>query len=55
MLTQREQRNAAKEFAKRWEGVGYEKGDSARFWMSLLDEVYGVDRPAEYIRFLRIK
>lgn len=51
MITQREQRKAAKEFAKRWEGVGYEKGDSARFWMSLLNEVYGVERPAEYIRF----
>ena len=51
MLTQREQRKAAKEFAEKWEGVGYEKGDSARFWMSLLNEVYGVERPAEYIRF----
>ncbi len=51
MLTQREQRKSAKEFANRWEGVGYEKGDSARFWMSLLNEVYGVERPAEYIRF----
>ena len=27
------------------------KGDSTRFWMSLLNEVYGVERPAEYIRF----
>lgn len=51
VITQREQRNAAKEFAKRWEGLGYEKGDSARFWMSLLNEVYGVEKPAEYIRF----
>lgn len=51
MLTQKEQRKAAKEFAIRWEGIGYEKGDSARFWMSLLNEVYGVERPAEYIRF----
>ncbi|WP_077074450.1 DNA methyltransferase [Aedoeadaptatus urinae] len=51
MLTQREQRQAAKEFAIRWEGIGYEKGDSARFWLSLLNEVYGVERPAEYIRF----
>lgn len=51
MLTQREQRKAAKEFSKRWEGIGYEKGDSARFWLSLLNEVYGVDHPTEYIRF----
>ena len=51
MLTQREQRKAAKEFSKRWEGIGYEKGDSARFWLSLLNEVYGLEHPAEYIRF----
>lgn len=51
MLTQREQRKAAKEFAKKWEGIGYEKGDSARFWLSLLNEVYGVEHPAEFIRF----
>lgn len=51
MLTQREQRKAAKEFSNRWEGIGYEKGDSAKFWLSLLQEVYGVEHPAEYIRF----
>ena len=51
MLRQGEQRLAAKEFAKRWAGVGYEKGDSARFWLSLLNEVYGVKHPAEFIRF----
>jgi hypothetical protein len=51
MLTQAEQRKAAKEFAKRWEGVGYEKGDSATFWLELLNEVYGIDRPGDFIRF----
>lgn len=51
MLTEREQRKAAKEFAQKWEGVGYEKGDSQRFWLSLLNEVYSVERPAEFIRF----
>ena len=51
MLTQRQQRQAAREFAKKWEGVGYEKGDSARFWLSLLNEVFGVDKPADYMRF----
>ena len=51
MLTQREQRKEAKEFAEKWEAIGYEKGDSARFWLSLLNEVYGVDHPAEFIRF----
>lgn len=51
MLTQVQQRKAAKEFAEKWKGIGYEKGDSARFWMSLLNEVYGVEKPAEFIRF----
>lgn len=51
MLTQREQRKSAKEFAKKWEGIGYEKGDSARFWLSLLNEVYGVEKPSDFMRF----
>lgn len=51
MLTQVEQRIAAKKFAKKWEGRGYEKGESATFWLSLLNEVYGVEHPDELIRF----
>ena len=51
MLTQREQRQAAREFAEKWKGIGYEKGDSARFWLSLLNEVFGVEKPADYMRF----
>ncbi|MCK9268194.1 MAG: N-6 DNA methylase [Alkaliphilus sp.] len=51
MLTNAEQRKAAREFAKKWEGIGYEKGDSARFWLSLLNEVYGIERPTDFIRF----
>ncbi|MFR7835687.1 MAG: DNA methyltransferase [Ezakiella sp.] len=31
--------------------MGYEKGDSARFWLSLLNEVFGVEKPADYMRF----
>lgn len=51
MLTQREQRKRAKEFAKKWEGKGYEKGQSQPFWLSLLQDVYGVESVADYIRF----
>ena len=51
MLTQREQRKRAKEFAKKWEGKGYEKGQSQPFWLSLLQDVYGVDSVTDYIRF----
>jgi len=32
MMTDTEQRVAAKEFAVRWKGRGYEKGESQPFW-----------------------
>jgi hypothetical protein len=51
MLTQAEQRKAAREFAQKWKGKGYEKGESAKFWLSLLQDVYGVKHPDEFIRF----
>ena len=51
MITDAEQKKAAKRFAEVWDGQGYEKGDSQKFWLSLLQEVYGVEHPAEYIRF----
>lgn len=51
MLTQREQRKRAKAFAKKWEGKGYEKGQSQPFWISLLQDVYGVESVTDYIRF----
>ncbi|MGE9993787.1 DNA methyltransferase [Peptoniphilaceae bacterium SGI.137] len=51
MLKQAGQQRAAKAFAERWSGHGYEKGESQRFWMSLLNEVYGVEHPAEFITF----
>lgn len=50
-MNDREQREAAKHFAEYWKGKGYEKGESQKFWLSLLNEVYGVEHPAEYISF----
>ena len=50
-MTDREQRKAAKEFAEFWKGKGYEKGETQPFWMNLLRDVYGVDKPQEYIIF----
>lgn len=46
-----EQRKAAKEFAAFWKGRGYEKGESQIFWINLLRDVYGVEKPQEYIIF----
>ena len=51
MITAKEQQKAAREFAKRWEGRGYEKGESNLFWIDLLTHVYGVDNIAEFISF----
>mgnify|MGYP003451347903 FL=1 len=49
MLTDAQQRNAAKKFAAEWEGRGYEKGETHAFWMELLQTVYGVVNPAQFI------
>lgn len=51
MLTDKQQSIAAAEFAKRWEGRGYEKGDSQVFWMELLTEVFGVTNISGFIRY----
>ena len=50
-MTDKQQRNAAREFAEKWAGRGYEKGESQPFWMQLLGEVYGVEHPADFIIF----
>ena len=44
-------RKSAKEFSQRWKNKGYEKGESQTFWLSLLNEVYGVEYPSEFITF----
>lgn len=41
----------AKEFAQRWKGKGYEKGESQTFWLELLQTVLGVERPYDIISF----
>ena len=42
---------AAAEFAKRWKGKGYEKGESQLFWTELLTEVFGIENPSSFIRY----
>ncbi len=51
MNTEKQQKAAAMEFAERWAGKGYEKGESQRFWLDLLENVYGVEKPTEFVRF----
>ena len=50
-MTDVQQRAEAKYFAEYWQGKGYEKGDSQKFWLSLLSDVFGVEHAAEFIEF----
>ncbi len=38
---------AAVEFAERWKGRGYERGESQPFWIDLLTNVYGIETPSD--------
>ena len=49
--TDKDIRKAAKDFAEYWKGKGYEKGESQKFWLELLDKVYGVENATHYIEF----
>ena len=51
MKTEKQIAAAAADFAQRWQGRGYEKGDSQVFWTELLSEVYGVENPSTFIRY----
>ena len=44
-------KKSAKEFVQRWQGKGYEKGESQKFWLDLLQNVLGVLNVTEYISF----
>ena len=50
-MTEKEQKQAAKQFAEFWKDKGYEKGQSQTFWLQLLSQVYGIERPEQFIEF----
>lgn len=50
-MTNAEQRVAAKQFYLDWDGKGDEKQDAQRFWIGLLQRVYGVEEPDKFILF----
>lgn len=50
-MTQIQQQKAAKEFAARWKGKGYEKGESQIFWSTLLTEVFGVEHVDSFLLY----
>ncbi|MBB5849826.1 class I SAM-dependent DNA methyltransferase [Micrococcus endophyticus] len=44
-------KRAAKEFAEKWAGRGYEKGDTSSFWLELLRDVVGMEDVTTNVRF----
>ena len=55
-MTDTQQKAAAKQFVKDWTGHGDEKQETQRFWMALLQKVYGVAEPDKAIEFeVRVK
>lgn len=51
MATNTTQKQAAKQFVQDWSGKGYEKGETSRFWIALLQNVYGIQDATKFIEF----
>ena len=47
MKTEKQMAMAAAEFAERWKGRGYERGESQPFWIDLLTNVFGIETPSD--------
>ena len=55
-MTDIEQRLAAQQFVKDWTGHGDEKQETQRFWIALLQNVFGVEQATNAIEFeVRVK
>ena len=50
-MTPLQQQKAARRFAQAWQEKGYEKGETQRFWLDLLHNVFGVDDPTKTMQF----
>lgn len=50
-LDERSRIQAARSFTERWAGRGYEKGDTASFWLELLRDVVGMVDVTTNVRF----
>lgn len=46
-----EKRAAIRAFVEQWQGKGDEKQETQRFWMALLQNIYDVADPSQYIQF----
>jgi len=47
----KKRQSSAAAFAEKWQGRGYEKGDTQKFWLELLQNVFGVDDPFSFAMF----
>ena len=45
------QKKAAKKFIGDWSGHGYEKGETQKFWIDLLSNVFGIENISKFIFF----
>ena len=43
--------NDIKYFVKQWRGRGYEKGDTQKFWLQFLRDVFDIFKPERFIKF----
>lgn len=50
-MTDKEQIFATKSFVEFWKDKGSEKKESQLFWISLLSNIFGIDKPEEFIIF----
>lgn len=51
MATNTTQKQAAKQFVQDWSGKGYEKGETSRFWIALLQNVFGIQDATKFMEF----
>ena len=50
-MTPIQQSKAAALFVAHWAGKGYEKGESQIFWTTLLNQIFGIEHPEQFIVF----
>ena len=51
MTTEKQKSAAAEAFATKWSGTGYEKSDTQKFWLELLQKVLGLEDPYSFVEF----
>jgi len=50
-MTDQEKREAARQFYYKWNGKGREDEDDRSYWIDILSQIMGLDRPTDYVDF----